>query len=178
MYLDHGVSDLQGIIPCLQVPEQSELGGISNLHPGAQAVTVRTIRQDEALERRGVHHGDDLHLRGADLDTPEAVADEPEAQPLDAAMDVEDLQDGAPGDDGVDVSVLRKDKAEAELPEVGEGDAAEAARVRELPDTDTEAGESGDVEERSGEGHVDRPWAVDEDEVLDAPDSEEAEPAP
>jgi hypothetical protein len=40
-----------------------------------------------------------------------------------------------------------------------------------------EAGESGDAEERSGEGHVDRRRAVDEDELLDAPRGEETEPA-
>ena len=179
MYHDNRVSDLYGMFPWLQVPEHCQLGGVSNLHPGAQAAgTLYCLRQDEPFQTRGVHHRDILHPGVADLDAPEAVADEVEVHALRASLDVEDLQDGAPGDDGVDVPVLHFDAAEAELPEVGEGDAAEAGRVRELPEADVEAGEGGDGEDHAREGHIGRPRAIDEDELLDALGGEETEPAP
>ena len=80
------------------------------------------------------------------------------------ALDVEDLQHGAPGDEGVDVPVLHDDAADAELAEVGEGGAFEARRARELPEAKVEAGEGGHPEERVGEEHLPRGAAVDEDD--------------
>ena len=94
-------------------------------------------------------------------------------------MDVEDLQDGAPGDEGVDEAVLHFDETEAELAEVGEGGASatQAGRVRELPEADVEAADAGDAKEHGPEGHVERPRAVDEGELLDALGGQELEPA-
>ena len=108
--------------------------------------------QDKPVETGGVHHSDALHYGSADLHAPEAPADE--TQPLDGPLEVEDLQHGAPGDEGVDVPVLHDDAADAELAEVGEGGAFEGRRARELPEAKVEAGEGDHPEERVGEGHT------------------------
>lgn len=59
---------------------------------------------------------------------------------------------------------------------MGAGDATEAGRVWELSDTDAEASEGGDAVERSGEGHIDRPQAVEKDALLDSLGGEETKP--
>jgi len=101
----------------LQISQNAQPGGFSNLDLGAQA-TGRVGRspyvpQDEPLETRGVHHGDVLHHGSADLHAPKALADDTE--PLNGPLDVEDLQYGAPGDDRVDVPVLHDDAEDAEF---------------------------------------------------------------
>ena len=163
----------------VQISQYAQLGGNSNLDPGAQATGRVGISpdfpQDKPVETGGVHHSDALHHGSADLHAPEAPADE--TQPLDGPLEVEDLQHGAPGDEGVDVPVLHDDAADAELAEVGEGGAFEARRARELPEAKVEAGEGGHPEERVGEEHLPRGGAVDEDELLDALGGKEAEPA-
>ena len=73
-------------------------------------------------------------------------------------MDVEGLQDGALGDDIVNVPILHGDAANAELLEMGEGGAAwQSCHAGELPEADIEACEGGDGEERGREGHVEQP---------------------
>jgi hypothetical protein len=59
---------------------------------------------------------------------------------------------------------------------VGAGDATEAVCVWELSDTDAEASEGGDAVERSGEGHIDRPQAIEKDALLDSLGGEETKP--
>jgi hypothetical protein len=81
------------------------------------------------------------------LHAPEALADDAETQALEACEDVEDLQDGAPGDEGVDVAVLHLDAAEADLAEVGQGGAAQGGGAGQLPKTEVEAGEGVDAED-------------------------------
>lgn len=67
-----------------------QLGSIANPDLGAQAAGVASgPLQDEPLEARSLHHGDVLRNRAANLDAPEALADEAKAQPLVASMDVE-----------------------------------------------------------------------------------------
>ena len=119
--------------------------------------------QDKPVQTGGVYQGDALHHGSADLHAPEAPADE--TQPLEAPLEVEDLQHGAPGDEGVDVPVRHDDAADAELAEVGKGGAFEARRARELAEANVETGEGGHPEERVGEGHHPRAGAVDEDEL-------------
>jgi len=101
----------------LQISQNAQLGGFSNLDPGAQATGMvgrsPYVPQDEPLETRGVHHGDVLHHGSADLHAPKALADD--TQPLNGPLDVEDLQYGAPGDDRVDVPVLHDDAEDAEF---------------------------------------------------------------
>lgn len=95
-----------------------------------------------------------------------------------AVVDAEALQDGAVGEDEVEVPVLHGDAVEAELPEVGEAGAArEGGGVRELPGAEVEAAEGREGEHRGGEGDVQGPAAVHEDELADALDGEEVEPA-
>lgn len=165
----------------VEISQYAQLGGNSNLDPGVDA-TGRVGRspnlpQNKPLKTRRLDHGDALHHRRDDLHAPEGLADE--MQPLGAPLDVEDLQDGAPRDDGVDVPFLHDDAADAELPEAGEGNTLEVRRARELPDANVEAGEGGDPEKRVGEGNLLWPCArtIDEDELLDALGREEAEPA-
>lgn len=136
-----------------------------------------TFLQDEPLEAWILHHRDILHNRAADLHAPEALAHHADAQPLVASLDAQDLQDGAAGDEGVDVTLLHHDRADAELAEVGERGATQAGRVREFPEADVEADEGADAEERGRERHIARPRSVDEDELVDALGSEELEPA-
>jgi len=133
-----------------------QLGSITNPHHGGQATGIAPkILQDEPLEARSLYHRDVLQDGAANLDAPEAVADEAKVQPLVASMDVEGLRDGALGDDQVDVPVFHDDAADAKLLEMGEGGVAQQpGHVRELPEADVEAGEGGDGEERHWEGHV------------------------
>ena len=97
----------------VQISQYAQLGGNSNLDPGARATGRVGISpdfpQDKPVETGGVHHSDALHYGSADLHAPEAPADE--TQPLDGPLEVEDLQHGAPGDEGVDVPVLHDDAA-------------------------------------------------------------------
>jgi hypothetical protein len=71
--------------------------------------------------------------------------------------------------------------AEDELAEVRKHRASatplESGGVRELPEAEVKAGEGGDVEKRGGERHVERPRAVDEDELLHALGGERLDPA-
>ena len=84
------------------------------------------------------------------------------------------LQDGAPGEEEVHVTALHHHRAEDELAEVREHRVrttltlSKSGGVREFPETKVEASEGGDAEERGRERHIERPRAVDEDELLDA----------
>ena len=130
---------------------------------------VRAV-EDEPLQLRGGNDGDLVHHG-----IPEQHA--VEGRQAVVGDERKELQLGAASEHVLQVMVLHDAVTDAELPEVGEGGVAEAGRVRELPDADVEAGEGGDGEERTGEGHIGWRRAVDEDELLDAPGSEETEPA-
>ena len=113
----------------------------------------------------------------AQLHTPQAAADDAEVHILLAQVDHKGLEDGAPGEEEVEVPALHGDAAEAELKQVGERRAARESRgVREPPSPEVETLDGGEAEDRGGEGKVERPGAVNEDELLDALDGEEAEP--
>ena len=93
------------------------------------------------------------------------------------------LQDRAPSEEEVNVAALHHHRAEDELAEVREHRASatltlsESGGVWEFPEAQVEAGERVDAEDRGGERHVERPRAVDEDELLDALGDERLDPA-
>ena len=93
------------------------------------------------------------------------------------------LQDGAPGEEVLHVAALHLHGAEDELAEVREhrGSATvwvwQRGGAREFPEAEVKAGERGDVEKHGGERHVERPRAVDEDELLHAFGGERLDPA-
>jgi hypothetical protein len=58
------------------------------------------------------------------LHASEAPADEAKAKILVSSLDTEYLQDGAPGDDGLDICTIHGDAADAKLTEMGEAGAA------------------------------------------------------
>nr|CAB3477513.1 unnamed protein product [Digitaria exilis] len=95
-----------------------------------------------------------------------------------AQNDRERLERGAGSEHVVEVAVLDAGVEEDEFPEAGEDANAvgEAAGVRELPESEVEAAELGAAEYVGGEGHVDGRRRVDEEELPNAPISEESRP--
>ena len=117
---------------------------------------------------RSVGHGDVPQGRHAQLQAPQAAADQAEAHVPLARDDGEYLQGGAPLEQESEVLILHGDQGEEELLEVGKGDGVrQSGGVRELPGANVQAGERGAAEERGGETEVERPRAVDKGELLD-----------
>jgi hypothetical protein len=158
-----------------------QLWGIVNLDPDARAVGNHGSAYEDPLQAWGVHNCNALNNGHADLHTPEAMADEAEPHSLvPASLYAQFLQGGAPVEEEAHVATLDDHGADDELAEVGErrvGTAREGGRVRELPEAEVEFGERGGAEERHGEKHVERPGAVDEDQLLDALVREPPDPA-
>ena len=176
-YLNDGVANLKNMYSRHQVSHRSQLGCMAELDPGANFVNAYRVPQEEPLQTRSVHHGDVMDNGHAQLHTPQAAADDAEVHILLAQVDHKGLEDGAPGEEEVEVPVLHGDAAEAELNQVGERRAARESRgVREPPSPEVETLDGGEAEDRGGEGKVERPGAVNEDELLDALDGEEVEP--
>jgi len=179
-HLDDGVADLQLVLCQLNFSKHAQSWGMCNLDLEAR-ILISPIPQEDPLEALGVYHCDAVHSGPVDLHAPETAADDAETQRWQqVALNVEDLQHGAPGEDEVHVVAVHDGAAEAELAEAGEGGAPwQGGRVREPPEAEVEAGERGHAEEGGGEMLVDgeRKRAVDEEELLDALGSEELEPA-
>ncbi|BAS97869.1 Os06g0493001, partial [Oryza sativa Japonica Group] len=186
---DVGVADAQLVHYRHQESQYAQVGCMTNLDSRAHVDDAADVVDDtagstsfpehEPLEARGVLHGDLFHDGHAHLDAPQAVAGDTEAQELAVADDLEILQDGASVEQEGELPLTHDKGAEAELPEVGEGGSArDGGDGREPQEADVEAGEGAAPEERGREGHigVELGGAVDEDEFLDAPGSEELEP--
>ena len=184
MYIDDGVADLQHVNSRIQVSKYTQLGCFADPEPSTGAVEHHGFPQEEPLEARGVHHGDAVDCGQADLHAPEVLADEAEARHvLSGSHYAQVLQDGAPGEEVLHVAALHLHGAEDELAEAREhrGSATvwvwQRGGAREFPEAEVKAGERGDVEKHGGERHVERPRAVDEDELLHAFGGERLDPA-
>lgn len=175
--LDDGSADLKLILSQLEVSKQEQRGGMGNLDPVLQALRFISP-QEQPLEARGVDDGEAVQLAAVDLQAAQAVADEAETKWKKEAFKAEDFQHGAPGQDELDVPGIDVDAAEAELAEAGErGAAREAGRRGEPQEAEVEPRQRPHAEKRGGEVLVDlQRRAVDEEELLDALDSEELEP--
>jgi len=116
--------------------------------------------------------------RHGHLHTPQAAADQPDSSPGLVCGDGEDLQGGAPVDQEVEVSFLDDESVEDKLPEVGEAcGAREPGGAGDPAEAEVQAGDRGAAVERAWERVVDRPRAVEKDELLDALGGEELQPA-
>jgi hypothetical protein len=66
--------------------------------------------------------------------------------------------------------VLHQHEAEEKFPEVGEaGFARELGGVRQPPGAEVQVGDGGAAEDCGGEKEVQRPWAVEKDELFLSP---------
>lgn len=114
----------------------------------------------------------------AQLHGPQAAADDAEVHLPLVRVEHEGLQDWTPGKDEVEVLVIHGHAAEAELLETREGNATGEFRgVGKPPGAEVEALDEWQAEDRDREGDIERPGPIHEDELLDALDGEEVEPA-
>jgi hypothetical protein len=90
----------------------------------------------------------------------------------------EDLQLGAVREHGLEFLVGDDAVEETELAEGGERGRVRGGRLRDVPYAEVEAVQGGAAEDVVGERHVERPRAVDEDEVLDVLVGEGRDQAP
>jgi len=136
------------------------------------------LPQEESLQSRGVHDSDVMDNAHAQLHGPQAAAVDAEVHLPLARVEHEVLQGWTPGEDEVEVLVIHGHAAEAELLEAGEGNATGELRgVGEPPDAEVEALDERQAEDGDRERDVERQGPIHEDELLDALDGEEVEPA-
>lgn len=168
----------------LEVPEHPQLRCTSNLDPHKWLVIRfrlitftrrRRLPHEEAVQARGVHHGELDRHGEPEEHAAEALAAEADVLGHAVAYDErEGLEHGAGGEHVFEVAVAEDGVEDAELSEVGED--AGAVGVREPPEAEVEAAERGAAEDVSGEAQIDGRGLVDEDEVLDAAGGKEARP--
>nr|CAB3464375.1 unnamed protein product [Digitaria exilis] len=135
--------------------------------------------EEQPLEAWGVFN-DDLveggHPVHRDL---EAAGGEAETRWLVVRHDKgEDLQLGAVREQGFEFLVADDAVEETQLSEVGERGRMRGGRLWELPNAEVEADEGGAAKNVVRERHVERPRAVEEDEVLDVLVGEVRDQAP
>jgi hypothetical protein len=133
---------------CVQVAENPQV--VCTSYVNDAHATDRRVQQDEALQERRVHHGEVLRPGQPNAQAPEALAAEMDALVLNAG-EREGVQNGAGGDQVVQVQFSHVDAYQLERPEMGKEDAGEA--VGELPEGQGEALERRAAEDVGRKAH-------------------------
>jgi hypothetical protein len=148
----------------------AQVGCMTNLDPAFMRIQVIQHPHEEPLQARSIHHCNVRQDTHTQLHTPQAAAYQAKAHLRLACDDGEVLQDGALFDEEGQVVVLHQHEAEEKLPEVGEaGFARELGGVRQPPGAEVQVGDGGAAEDCGGEKEVQRPWAVEKDELFFKP---------